>query len=393
MIMNDISRYSYNISFKKIKRAYIVRLEKLMQAQNYIYNMALRLHNKGFSKEQIIVYLNEKFKNITTKDGKTCYVCNKSVIQTAVNNYFTAYFNYIKGNNAGSLEGFRYEKPKPKDINDYSNFFYLNDFLLKDFGSLILNNTKKRIEFKFLDIKLYIPFKYNINNITKLRSIRLYYKEGYIKVMIEMYKNTEVNINKYKSKKVVAIDIGSSNLLTCFYNFKNPEIYTFSQCYFKKKENLRFGDLEYYKKYIITNILNKFISNIKKYGVNVIYIGNMMSAKYTKDKKDKSFFISIFHYYLYIKLDRIARKNGIIVKRIDESYTSRASFLDGDKMEHFSSFSGKRIKRDIYLTQNGYLINADINGAANILRKIDSRYKNDLTEKLILQKPKRFLFS
>ena len=61
----------------------------------------------------------------------------------------------------------------------------------------------------------------------------------------------------------------------------------------------------------------------------------------------------------------------------EESYTSRASFLDRDEIPRFEKkkdekfqFSGRRVKRGMYKTKNGILINADVNGAANIIRKV-----------------------
>ena len=60
----------------------------------------------------------------------------------------------------------------------------------------------------------------------------------------------------------------------------------------------------------------------------------------------------------------------------EESYTSKASFLDLDELPIYDAetpytgtFSGKRIKRGLYRALSGRLINADVNGAANILRK------------------------
>ena len=60
----------------------------------------------------------------------------------------------------------------------------------------------------------------------------------------------------------------------------------------------------------------------------------------------------------------------------EESYTSKASFLDLDEIPTYDAespytgtFSGKRIERGLYRTKSGRLINADVNGAANILRK------------------------
>ena len=66
---------------------------------------------------------------------------------------------------------------------------------------------------------------------------------------------------------------------------------------------------------------------------------------------------------------------GISVIEQEESYTSRADVTAGDAMPVYGKekalpvFSGKRLERGLYLCNHGYCINADCNGAANILRK------------------------
>lgn len=67
---------------------------------------------------------------------------------------------------------------------------------------------------------------------------------------------------------------------------------------------------------------------------------------------------------------------GINVLIQEESYTSKASFIDNDKIPVYKKndkktyeFSGKRIKRGLYKTKNGLIINADVNGSLNIMRK------------------------
>jgi len=68
---------------------------------------------------------------------------------------------------------------------------------------------------------------------------------------------------------------------------------------------------------------------------------------------------------------------GIRVILQEESYTSKASFFDNDVIPTYKegavidskNFSGERVKIGLYRTKNGLLINADINGSLNILRK------------------------
>ena len=67
---------------------------------------------------------------------------------------------------------------------------------------------------------------------------------------------------------------------------------------------------------------------------------------------------------------------GIQVHLTEESSTSKASFLDADPLPIFDparpapTFSGRRVKRGLYRAKDGRLINADANGAYNIMRKV-----------------------
>jgi putative transposase len=67
---------------------------------------------------------------------------------------------------------------------------------------------------------------------------------------------------------------------------------------------------------------------------------------------------------------------GIDVQITEESYTSQASFLDGDPLPIYDAatpppvFRGRRVKRGLYRAADGRQINADVNGAYNILRKV-----------------------
>ncbi len=76
------------------------------------------------------------------------------------------------------------------------------------------------------------------------------------------------------------------------------------------------------------------------------------------------------------KMTYKAAAYGISVVKQEESYTSKASFLDNDFIPTYTEgddtaykFSGKRIKRGLYRASDGTDINADVNGAYNILRK------------------------
>lgn len=87
-------------------------------------------------------------------------------------------------------------------------------------------------------------------------------------------------------------------------------------------------------------------------------------------------FVSIPFEMLKSMIELKACEYGVTVVRNEESYTSKASFLDSDDIPVYAEgdgtkhhFSGKRIQRGLYRSSDGTVLNADINGAANILRK------------------------
>ena len=79
---------------------------------------------------------------------------------------------------------------------------------------------------------------------------------------------------------------------------------------------------------------------------------------------------------LQLKLKYLCELNDIKYVEQEESYTSQSSFWDKDDIPEYKvnsnqecTFSGKRIHRGMYKRNNGKQLNADVNGALNILRK------------------------
>ncbi len=84
------------------------------------------------------------------------------------------------------------------------------------------------------------------------------------------------------------------------------------------------------------------------------------------------------------RLQQLCILNGIKFVETEEAYTSKASYLDGDSLPKYGEkpegwkASGRRVKRGLYRTAQGFLINSDLNGAANILRKVAKNLNLDL---------------
>jgi IS605 OrfB family transposase len=85
------------------------------------------------------------------------------------------------------------------------------------------------------------------------------------------------------------------------------------------------------------------------------------------------------------RLGQLCELHGIRFVETEEAYTSQASFLDGDSLPKYGEkplwwkASGKRIQRGLYQSAKKLIVNADLNGAANILRKVASNLGLDLS--------------
>ncbi len=93
-------------------------------------------------------------------------------------------------------------------------------------------------------------------------------------------------------------------------------------------------------------------------------------------RRNNQNFVSVPHARFVEMLTYKAELVGIQVIVTEESYTSKASFLDADPLPIYDPtkpapiFSGKRVKRGLYRAADGRHINADVNGAYNIIRKV-----------------------
>lgn len=94
------------------------------------------------------------------------------------------------------------------------------------------------------------------------------------------------------------------------------------------------------------------------------------------------------HRKLIDKLRNKCEYYGLNFILTEESYTSKCSFIDNEPLQKKDIYKGKRIKRGLFKTYNNMLVNADINGAANIMRKVVSNLKTDDEIVASIVKPK-----
>ena len=86
-------------------------------------------------------------------------------------------------------------------------------------------------------------------------------------------------------------------------------------------------------------------------------------------KKNTQNFVTIPYNKLIQQLEYKAAEQGIMVIKQEESFSSKCSFLDNESIEHHRKYLGRRIASGLFKSQKGIIINADVNGAYNIMKK------------------------
>jgi len=234
--------------------------------------------------------------------------------------------------------------------------------------------------------------KTKVNNICQVRII----PQANCFVIEVVYNKEEVKNENLKKENVLSVDLGLNNFATCVNNvglqpfiINGKIIKSVNQMYNKTKAILmsyigskgtsnRINKLGFYRNNFIEDKLHKtsrFIINYcLEHEIGTIVIGK---NKQWKDeinigKVNNQKFVSIPHSKLIDKITYKAKLVGINVIEHEESYTSKCDSLALEPIYKHEVYLGKRIKRGLFQSSVGKLINADVNGAINIARKVFS---------------------
>ena len=191
------------------------------------------------------------------------------------------------------------------------------------------------------------------------------------------------------------IDIGLNNLATIGFNngkgliINGRPLKSINQYYNKKKSELS-SELERRNKSKNSKRLNRLTTKrnnkVKDYLhkastmlVNQLISNNVCKVVIGKNdgwkkeinigKRNNQNFVNIPHAVFIEMVCYKCKLNGIEVVLREESYTSKCSFIDNEPIKKHDSYAGRRVKRGLFRSENGTFINADLNGALNILRK------------------------
>ena len=400
-----------DVKFHKYDSEKIDDLKQYM----YIYNQQLLQRNKkpiNFVKSGLDAYfLHYYFKSINQIDynckdlsSQTSQQITAKVTQT-FKDFKTSLIDYFEHKEKYKAKP---ELPRYKKKKSMSGFYFTNQVC-----------TIKNNQIKFPKTKLTLPFTYDCKGRHIRTEVIRKYNEFELRLVFEQdpkpkFKETDV---------VAAIDLGVNNLVAITTNkgqsllVKDKSLKSINQ--FANKEIARIHSaqtilrpnskvvsskqlMKVYQKrnrriehfmYCTSSIVLKFCLNNN---VSKLVIGKNKGWKENIPfkKEDKQNFIQIPFNSLIFKIKDKLSCYGIEVLEQEESYTSKASALDFDKLPVYNGksanvkFSGRRAKRGLYKTKQGILVNADLNGALNIMRKAFPKVEFETTDLKYLQNPR-----
>lgn len=264
-------------------------------------------------------------------------------------------------------------------------------------GRNILILTSQNCKIQKGIVKFPKTFKgfYLKTKVNKLQQVRIIPKDRYLVVEI-VYKINDI-VPMLDNNKYISIDLGLDNFVTVVNNcglkpfvingkgLKSINQYYNKQVSYYKSISKRMNGLDYTNR--ISKITNKrnnkvddFIHKASRYivdycrdnKINTIIIGNNKNWKQNSkmSKVVNQNFISIPYYKFIEKVKYKAEEIGINIIITEESYTSGTSFLDNELPIKENYNKNRRIHRGLFISNNNVRINADVNGAYQIMKKV-----------------------
>jgi len=210
-------------------------------------------------------------------------------------------------------------------------------------------------------------------------------------------------------ESVMSIDLGLNNLATCvtngvvkafiidgrrlksvnaYYNKRKAKIQSTLEKTRGRKWSRQLQNLTNWRNAVVNDYIHRathfVVKTCVENSISKVVVGDVTQSLngINLGKRTNQNFVNLSLGQFVDKLGYKLGSHGIELVVTDESYTSKASFVDGDKMpkkynpkaKKKPTFSGTRVKRGLYKSSDGTLLNADTNGAYNILIKNDCEF-------------------
>ena len=383
---------------------YILRQIYFKNTHNHKYSLEF-VNEYPRLKELFLQYIEEN-KQFTTLFYKIIcefsklkqYSINLKIVQNIVDklkNDWTSYWQLLK---------MKKDKTYNKEINIPA---YKKKYNLVEYNNQVMSKKKLKLGYIGTDKMqqgIKIAKKHQDLN---CKCFRIYEKND--KLVCELIYEKEIP-KVEKTDKVASIDLGLENLFTIAFNYnkkgisiKGTKLKAINQYFNKLKASLQsmlpnqqytsklINQLMYKREEQLRNYIgyytNQLIEILKKEKISKLIVGYNKEWKQNINigKANNQNFVNIPFRKILDILKYKLEENGIECKEQEESYTSQSSYLDNDNIPTYHKgnsqeylFSGKRITRNLYKSKQGKIINADLNGALNILKKSGERLIEEL---------------
>jgi len=385
------------------------RLRELTRHAKNFYNQTLWILRQAFEatgKYFSYPQMDKAMKQVENLEGDVNYKLLKAkVAQQTLRRLDKNFKSFFKTHQDFQTNPSKYKgQPKPPRFKQkqYDNLIY-------DYQAFSVKNNQV-----VLEKGLSFPLPSQLVGKT-IKQVEIVPKYRHFEAIL-VYEDDEIVVAVSPSDKVMAIDLGLNNLATCVtngvykpfiidgrrlksinhhYNKRLAKL----QSHLKKTRNLKWSNrlqrLTDRRNARIGDYLHKATHQVTSIcvenGISKVVVGDVAKSldQINLGKKNNQNFVNLSLGQFIDKLRYKLELHGIALEVTNESYTSKASFVDGDSLpkkyepKKTHSFSGKRVKRGLYRSQNGTLINADANGAYNILRKSNPKFSfGDLVSRL-----------
>ena len=357
------------------KHKYYAGLDYLCLLAKNLYNVALYNIRQQYFKDKTYLNYNALDKLLSSNVDYKAIPYRQSA-QQILRSVDKTYSSFFKGIKSDKNKGKKVRLPKYKD---------------KEKGRYVLVYTNQCFKHKDSIIKLkgingtWYEFYTNKEN---LQQVRLIPKGNHI--VVEIIYNVEYEL-KENNNRYASIDLGLNNIVALSSNVCNSILYngrllkSINRYYNKHKAELqsklsnnkhtskRINRLTFRRNNKIKDYMHKLSSAIIQYmeanTLNTLIVGKNDGWKTNIDmgRVNNQNFVSIPFNMLISMLEYKCKLAGINIILVNEAYTSKCSFLDGEMIQKHDIYKGKRIKRGLFVSSKGIKINADINGSLNIM--------------------------
>lgn len=389
-------------------------LVNLCKVSNNLYNQALYLFRQTLKNENKWLWyadMDKLMKNTPNLEGEINYRLLKAQVSQQIlkvlDKNIKAYCKAIKDfkTNPAKYKAMP-QLPSFRKRSGLFNLYYPNQ-------SAIIKNGKIRLA---KDLEILIPqwdkYKERIQNFQQVRIL-----PSGKKLKVEIVYRQEVKDADLDKSKYASIDLGIDNLATMvtdkgsfLYSGKFLKSYNGNfnrqlaklksikdkqgikkatkrmQNLYEKRDRYFEDAFHKYSRMIVNHLIENRIGNL------VVGYNTGWKQSVNIGKRNNQKFVQIPFARLASYLKYKCRMAGIRFVENEESYTSKCDALAKEEIGKHESYIGKRVKRGLFRSSTGRYINADVNGAVNILRKVvgDSDCISQITGSGRLLRPIRY---